>query len=105
MLIHGRAQTSGIKRRASDVTLLIVLNAYYDKVKFTLPEFIGGHQWLTFIDTNDPERSDPSTLKTRDMYEVTGRSLLLLVALTSGEPVKVIRRLALDLLRADEGRI
>jgi glycogen operon protein len=99
MLIDGRAQTSGIKRRASDVTLLIVINAYYDSVKFTLPEFVGGDQWLTFMDTNHPERSEASTLKTADKYEVTGRSLLLFAALTSGEPVKVIWRLALDLLR------
>jgi isoamylase len=99
MLIDGRAQTSGIKRRASDVTLLIVINGYYDLVKFTLPEFVGGDQWLTFIDTNDPELSTTSTLKTGDQYEVTGRSLLLLAALTSGEPLKVIWRLALDLLR------
>jgi isoamylase len=99
MLVDGRAQTSGIKRRASDVTLLIVVNGYYDLVNFTLPEFVGGNQWLTFIDTNDPDRSDTSTLKTGDTYEVTGRSLLLLAALTSGEPVKVIWRLALDLLR------
>src|ERR1700722_8972790 len=41
-LIDGRAQTSGIKRRASDVTMLIVINSYYDRVKFTLPEFVGG---------------------------------------------------------------
>jgi hypothetical protein len=34
----------------------------------------------------------------RKVYEVAGRSLLLFAALTSGEPVKVIRRLALDLL-------
>ena len=99
MLIDGRAQTSGIKRRASDVTLLIVVNGYYDLVKFTLPEFVGGDQWLTLVDTNDPERSEASTLKTGDEYEVIGRSLLLLAALTSGEPVKVIWRLALDLLR------
>jgi isoamylase len=99
MLVDGRAQTSGVKRRASDVTLLIVVNGYYDLVKFTLPEFVGGNQWLTFIDTNDPDRSDTSTSKTGDTYEVTGRSLLLLAALTSGEPVKVIWRLALDLLR------
>jgi hypothetical protein len=98
MLTDGRAQTSGIKRRASDVTLLIVLNGYYEAVKFTLPEFVGGDRWLTFIDTNDPERSEVSTLKTGDKYEVAGRSLLLLAALTSGEPVTVIRRLALDLL-------
>jgi|SRR5580704_17424195 isoamylase len=99
MLIDGRAQTSGIKRRASDVTLLIVVNGYYDLVKFNLPEFVGGNQWLTFIDTNDPHRSETSTLKTGDVYEVSGRSLLLLAALTSGEPVKVIWPLALDLLR------
>ena len=102
MLIDGRAQTSGIKRRASDVTMLIVINSYYDRVKFTLPEFVGGDQWMMFIDTNDPERKEASTLKTGDKYDVTGRSLLLLAALTSGEPVKVISRLALDeLLRED----
>src|SRR5229473_636470 len=103
MLIDGRAQTSGIKRRASDVTLLIVINGYYDLVKFTLPEFVGGDQWMTFIDSNDPEHREESTLastlKTGEKYEVTGRSLLLLAALTSGEPAKVIWRLALDLLR------
>jgi hypothetical protein len=44
-----------------------------------------------------------STLKTGDKYDVTGRSLLLLAALTSGEPVKVISRLAFDeLLRENE---
>lgn len=99
MLIDGRAQTSGIKRRASDVTLLIVVNAYHDVVEFTLPEFVGGDQWLTLIDTNDPERSDTSTLKTGDVYEVTGRSLLLFAALTSGDPVQAVWRIAFELLR------
>jgi isoamylase len=98
MLIDGRAQTSGIKRRASNVTLLIVVNGYHEPVKFTLPEFVDGDQWLTLIDTNNPERSETSTLRTGNEYEVTGRSLLLLAALTSGEPVKVIWRLASDLL-------
>jgi glycogen operon protein len=75
------------------------MNAHHDVVKFTLPEFVGGDQWLTFIDTNDPERGETSTLKPGDEYEVTGRSMLLLAALTSGDPVCVIWRLALDLLR------
>ena len=35
---------------------------------------------------------------------VTGRSLLLLAALTSGEPVKVISRLALDELLLENVR-
>ncbi|HTW86442.1 MAG TPA: glycogen debranching protein GlgX [Candidatus Binataceae bacterium] len=99
MLVDGRAQTSGIKRRASDVTLLIVMNAHHDVVKFTLPVFAGGDQWLNFIDTNDPDRGETSTLKSGYEYEVTGRSLLLFAALTSGDPVRIVWRVALDLLR------
>ncbi len=99
MLIDGRAQTSGIKRRASDVTLLIVLNAHHEVVKFILPECVGGDQWLTFIDTNDPERGETATIKTGHEYEVPGRSLTLFAALTSGDPVRVVWRLAVDLLR------
>jgi isoamylase len=99
MLIDGRAQTSGIKRRSSDVTLLIVLNAHHDVVKFILPKFVGGDLWLIFIDTSDPERGGTATLKTGDEYIVAGRSLLLFAASTSGDPVRVVWRLALDLLR------
>jgi glycogen operon protein len=99
MLIDGRAQTSGIKRRSSDVTLLIVLNAHHDVVKFILPKFVGGDRWLTFIDTSDPKRGGSATLKTGDGYMITGRSVLLFAALTTGDPVLVVWRLALDLLR------
>jgi len=108
MLIDGRAQTSGIKRRASDVTLLIVVNAYQDVVKFTLPKFVGGDEWLVFIDTNDLERKQALTPKPSELiqrcpsgsgYEVTGRSLLLFAALTSGEPANVMWRIAHDLTR------
>ena len=104
MLIDGRAQTSGIKRRASDVTMLVVINAYHDVVKFTLPVFVGGDQWMTLIDTNDPQRGDSPTHKTGDVYEITGRSLLLFAALTSGEPFRVVRRIALELLRDQNHR-
>ena len=104
MLIDGRAQTSGIKRRASDTTLLIVVNAYHAVVKVILPEFVGGDQWLALIDTNDPERGETSILKTRDAHEVAGRSLLLFAALTSGDPVRVVSRIAFDLLRERQPR-
>jgi isoamylase len=104
MLIDGRAQTSGIKRRASDITLLIVVNAYHDVVNFTLPVFVGGDQWMTLIDTNDPERGETSTIRTGEAYQITGRSLLLFAALTSGDPVRVVQRIALELLRGENRR-
>ena len=98
-LVDGRAQTSGIKRRASDVTLLFVVNSYHDVVKFTLPGFVGGDQWVSLIDTNDPERGETPTSAAGSACEVTGRSLRLFAALTSGEPVRVVWRIALELLR------
>jgi glycogen operon protein len=99
MLIDGRAQTSGIRRRASDVTLLLVVNSYHDVVKFTLPSFVGGEQWVSLIDTNDPEKSETPTLAAGSAYKVAGRSLLLFAALTSGEPARVVWRIANELLR------
>jgi len=57
MLLDGRGQESGIKRQAGDVSLLLVMNAYHDVVKFTLPALVGGSRWLCMLDTNQPERS------------------------------------------------
>src|SRR5712671_6989896 len=41
MLLDGRGQESGIKRQAGDASLLLVMNAYHDVVKFTLPALLG----------------------------------------------------------------
>jgi glycogen operon protein len=81
LLLDGRAQTSGIKKRGSESTLLLVLNAHYDVVDFKLPEVVGGRDWERLIDTNIPEADDdpeqPVRLSFGDEYQVTGRSLLL----------------------------
>ena len=54
MLLDGRAQATGIKRRGGDVTLLIVLNAHHDVVEFSLPRCCDLRGWKRLIDTNDP---------------------------------------------------
>jgi isoamylase len=77
MLMDGRAQATGIRQRGADATLLLVVNAHHDVVQFTLPECAGGDRWLLRIDTNLPEPAS-ATLRTGDVYTVTGRSLLLL---------------------------
>ncbi|MET4036636.1 isoamylase [Bradyrhizobium sp. JR7.2] len=77
MLLDGRAQETGIKRRGSDATMLLVYNAHYDVVNFTLPAVPEGHSWLGLIDTNQPEAQLP-TFEFGHVYAVTGRSLLAL---------------------------
>ena len=77
MLMDGRAQPTGIRRRGEDATLLMVLNGYHDLVGFTLPETVGGWHWRLLIDTNLPEDAEMGTFATGEVYGVTGRSLLL----------------------------
>jgi isoamylase len=75
MLLDGRAQESGIKRRGSDATLLLVYNSHYDVVNFTLPAVPEGRSWLGLIDTNQPGNR-LSAFSFGHAYAVTGRSFL-----------------------------
>jgi isoamylase len=77
MLMDGRAQPTGIRRRGEDATLLLVLNAHHDLVEFTLPETPGGREWSLLIDTNLAEGAEPKNFATGDQYGATGRSVLL----------------------------
>ena len=77
LVLDGRAQATGIRRPASDVTLLLVVNAHHDVVPFTLPSVVGGTTWKLVVDTNFAEPAG-GTFASGDVYEVTGRSLLLL---------------------------
>src|SRR6185369_5533646 len=90
LLLDGRAQTSGIRRRGSEATLLLVLNAHHDVVLFKLPEVKDGRDWERLIDTNlpdeDVEAEQPARLPFGHEYQVTGRSLLLFVLRPSRPP-------------------
>jgi glycogen operon protein len=77
MLMDGRAQATGIKRPSMDATVLLVLNAYHDVVKFKLPEVVGGQTWRCLLDTNVSDRTETPRFMSGAEYEVTGRSLLV----------------------------
>lgn len=77
MLLDGRAQETGIRRRGSEATLLLVVNSHHDGVNFTLPEVPEGLNWTSLIDTNQPEISGKDEFEFGTEYTVTPRSLLL----------------------------
>ena len=58
MLLDGRVQVSGIPRRGSEATLLVVVHAHHDVVVFKLPELSGGRDWLRLVDTNLLDEDD-----------------------------------------------
>jgi glycogen operon protein len=75
MLMDGRAQVTGIRQRGHDATLLMVLNAYHDLVRFTIPS----HQ-AVIVDASDRyelrRRRSRRRVQDGEQYDVTARSLL-----------------------------
>jgi glycogen operon protein len=90
IMLDGRAQTSGIKRRGSDATVLIVVNSHDGVVPFTLPEVAGGEGWELLIDSNSPDMLEMQPFEFGHPYDVAGRSLLLF-ARESGESAGGVR--------------
>jgi isoamylase len=81
LILDGRAQATGIRERAHDVTVLIILNSYHDVVNFTLPAHAGETaQWRLWMDTNRQGslgETESAAFASGDTYDVTGRSMLL----------------------------
>jgi glycogen operon protein len=78
MLMDGRAQATGIRRPASDATLLWILNAHHEAVPFVLPRVAGGRRWVTVFDTGAPERTREQGRRVGEPIEVSSRSTQLL---------------------------
>jgi isoamylase len=77
MLMDGRSQPTGIRQRGTMATMLLVLNAHYDLVEFTLPTHGAGKTWKLLIDTNVPDAEGETPFDSGSSYGVTARSLLL----------------------------
>jgi isoamylase len=76
MLLDGRAQATGIKRRGADTSLFIVFNTHHEGVNFTLPPTYEADGWNRLMDTNDPQQS-AAHFDIGAVYEVAPRSMLL----------------------------
>jgi glycogen operon protein len=77
MLLDGRAQTTGIRRRAEENSVLVVMNGFEGVVDFTLPHCEGIQSWSLKVDTNMPDGAAEETFNPGSIYQVTARSLLL----------------------------
>ena len=81
-------------------TLLLLINAHWEELDFTLPDTNSEHVWETLIDTRDPEMP-ARVCRGGEKYPLFGRSLALLrtnvpeAAGTGASPAQ------LDLLRRD----
>ncbi len=79
MLIDGRAQPTGLRRRGADATLLITFNSFHEAVPFAIPATIGSEHWCLLLDTNSDLTIEAKNFRSGDKYEVAPRSLQLFV--------------------------
>lgn len=87
MIMDGRAQPSGVHRRGADATLLLILNAHYESVNFTLPAVAQGKCWIRLLDTNSPKQESVDSYQFEQEFLVTGRSLILFKLTTGSCPI------------------
>jgi glycogen operon protein len=91
MLLDGRAQESGIKRQGSDATLLLIYNAHYESIEFTLPDVPGGRNWAAFIDTHQPD-AQLAVFPFKQHYLIAGRAMVALGLVTEETLTRSLRR-------------
>jgi glycogen operon protein len=58
-------------------TLLLLINAHWEEIPFTLPQTSHGHVWETLIDTKDPD-APVRISRGNEQFPLYGRSLALL---------------------------
>lgn len=58
MLIDGRAQTTGIRERGSDNTVLILFNGHHEPINFVMPPTVEGDGWRLRLDTSSQLQAD-----------------------------------------------
>ncbi len=81
MLLNGQAMNEWDRRgqRISDDVLLLLLNAFYDRIDFKMPSAVPGATWQVLIDTITATHASPLTLRPGQSYPLAGRSLVLLI--------------------------
>jgi glycogen operon protein len=86
-------------------TLLLLLNAHWEEIPFTLPNTIDGDVWQLLLDTAEPDRPLPVRVRPqREQYPLFGRSLALLRTIRPEEAEGQTSSTQLDALRREVRR-
>ena len=81
-LLQGDAneETDAHGKKLKDDTLFILLNSYWERVRFALPQAYINHLWAAILDTRYARGRPPQEAQVGKYYDVEGRSLALLMS-------------------------
>ena len=86
-------------------TLLLLLNAHWEEIPFTLPDTADGDVWQVLVDTAEPDRPLPVRVRpAREQYPLYGRSVALLRTVRPEEAQRPISSTQIEALRREVRR-
>jgi isoamylase len=89
VVFDGRAQSTGIRERGSDATVLILFNGHHDAVGFKMPPAIEGDQWHLLLETNnDPKSALREIALPGDEVKLIDRSMAVYVMVRTAKETK-----------------
>jgi glycogen operon protein len=84
-------------------TLLLLINAHWEEIPFTLPDTRVEHVWETLVDTRDPD-APMRVLRGGEKFPLFGRSVTLLRTTTPNETGREVTTLQAEALRREAQR-
>jgi len=86
-------------------TLLLLLNAHWEEIPFTLPDTADGDVWQVLVDTAEPDRPLPVRVRPeREQYPLYGRSVALLRTVRPDEAQRPTSSTQIEALRREVRR-
>ncbi len=86
-------------------TLLLLLNAHWEEIPFTLPDTADGDVWQILVDTAEPDRALPVRVRpAREQYPLYGRSVALLRTIRPEEGDQAMSSTQVEQLRKEARR-
>ena len=83
-------------------TLLLLLNAHWEEIPFTLPSTAGGDLWQTMIDTGEIQRPLPVRVRPQhEQFPLYGRSLALLRTVRPEEASQEVTSTQAEVMRRE----
>jgi glycogen operon protein len=83
-------------------TLLLLLNAHWEEIPFTLPEAATGDVWQLLVDSAEADRAVPVRVRPPgEQYPLYGRSIALLRTVREGEALQALTSTQVQALRRE----
>jgi len=79
VIFDGRAQSTGLRERGSDATVLLLINGHHEDLEFTMPPAIEGDEWHLLLQTEKSAKVEGKAALPGEKKSMANRSMAVYV--------------------------